>query len=67
LRSGLRQLAARELGDVRIPVDDAAIRGLKFADMRPRALAADTLSRRLADMEGAQTVARRSIIDRVDR
>ncbi|WP_345710401.1 hypothetical protein [Kineococcus glutinatus] len=51
-------LDAVDWATARPAVADDAVNGLKFADVLPRPLAADTVARRLADVPSAQLVAR---------
>jgi ATP-dependent Lhr-like helicase len=46
-----------------VPIDERALRGLKFSDMLPADLAADTISRRLIDGPAAAFVAARALRD----
>lgn len=62
LASALRQLRAAWPA-VSVPIDERGLRGLKFSDMLPTALAVDTMSRRLIDEAGALEVAQRGIVE----
>lgn len=64
LRKALRQLNDARLQGLQIPIEKEALRGLKFADLLPTDLAADTISRRLVDLAAARSIARHTIADR---
>lgn len=55
LRDALRTLRT-SWPAVSIPIDERGLRGLKFSDMLPIGLAADTMSRRLTDEDGGRRV-----------
>lgn len=63
LRVALRALTDEGIDGARIAVDERAIRNLKFGELLPGDLAADTLARRLTDTEAAKFVASQRLID----
>lgn len=65
LTAALRQLRAdpTTLREAKPPVDEAAVKGLKFHEMLPPDMARATLSARLVDIDGATTVSRRAVLD----
>lgn len=68
LRAALREAPTRfgaDLAGVHPRVDRRAVERLKFADLLPTELAEATLAARIGDVEGAQRVLRRGLVERV--